>query len=965
MSVTRVFLSQTLSFSQCLSPKQIKPFPNRPSTVSSPNRKNQSLKTLEPASDDLDEIDRNPLKPNAIHRKPPRFLLSIIRITFFFRRQASFHPLVTSSITILGVRMTSRGKRGKRQNKKQNNSTREKVQEHNPAPVADEELSGGNETQTENHSATSQECQPLPPDELYFKNTEFTKSCKIQSKCSVSGTVDLLKKLTPEDESPELEWFKNHPQFCHIFHMPNEPNLRLLGMWSLLLRTIPLHEGEDTAWFAVNGVPLRYSMREHALISGLDCRDYPPNYKKLGSFAFVDRHFGSHKEITMESVREKLLSMSACGDRLRMAVLYFLGTVIRAKARYNAPFDSFILRVVNDVEICKTFPWGRLTFDDAIGSINYVMKKLKGEPKKNVNFPGFIVPLEILAFECIPALNARFRERVAGCFSSCPRMCKKRFQSNSMKGYPLQDLYDTLGHTTVIDSVLVPTVDEEPLMARICEGEPDYENEEGVSNLWSTWLTIKEKPIFWQGLYELDVAAREFPQKKDKGKGKVNEEASSSVHGLEDVLKGFEERMMASLSEVIVKVETMDKRLGVVEKSHVILKRRSKRMKAMEKRLDAIERTQDGLKLKARKQKTLEERLDGIEKEMKKQEKEKENDDGFEYQTMDHGWNDGRYDSNLVEPTAEKASEEEAQKEDKSSEKEKEPEAEAEAQAEEAQKEDKGSEEEKEPEHEAEPEEDKEGEGLTHEEKETEQAETENKDKGCEEEKQPEEEQEARVETEQEIETNKEAEIEEKEAEKQPMETPTPPRGRTKAAARKPSGNWKSPRKRLVLTCDEEKQEEWLLSLCKSYGEPAEGTSAVDEGAPAVDKGADKETDELDVNEEAPVVDEGAPVVDEGADKETDELDVDEEAPVVDEGAPVVGAEDYEGLPARIGVKHRPKARGRPRKPTDPKKFTMPEETRTPEQPRTRIRSQWISSPFTEADTDEIEGRKKKPRTEA
>ncbi|KAJ4889846.1 hypothetical protein Rs2_29594 [Raphanus sativus] len=503
----------------------------------------------------------------------------------------------------------------------------------------------------------------------------------------------------------------------------------------------------------------------------------------------------------------------------------------------------------------------------------------------------------------------------------------------------------------VIDSVLVPTVDEEPLMAHICEGEPDYENEEGVSNLWSTWLTVKEKPIFWQGLYELDVAAREFPKKKDKGKGKVNEEASSSVHGLEDVLKGFEERLMASLSEVIVKVETMDKRLGVVEKSHVTLKRRSKRMKAMEKRLDAIERTQDGLKLKARKQKTLEERLDGIEKEMKKQEKEKENDDGFEYQTMDHGWNDGRYDSNLVDPTAEKASEEEAQKEDKSSEKEKEPEAEAEAQAEEAQKEDKSSEKEKEPEHEAEPEKDKEG---------------------CEEEKQPEEEQEARVETEQEIETNKEAEIEEKEAEKQPMETPTPPRGRTKAAARKPSGNWKSPRKRLVLTCDEEKQEEWLLSLCKSYGEPAEGTSAVDEGAPAVDegapavdKGADKETDELDVDEEAPVVDEGAPVVDEGADKETDELDVDEEAPVVDEGPPVVGAEGDEGLPARIGVKHRPKARGRPRKPTDPKKFTMPEETRTPEQPRTRIRSQWISSPFTEADTDEIEGRKKKPKTEA
>ena len=72
-------------------------------------------------------------------------------------------------------------------------------------------------------------------------------------------------------------------------------------------------------------------------------------------------------------------------------------------------------------------------------------------------------------------------------------------------------------------------------MACIMDGEPDYENEEGVSNLWSTWLTVKEKPIFWQEIYELDVAAREFPQKKYKRK--VHEEASSSNTSLEKGLK--------------------------------------------------------------------------------------------------------------------------------------------------------------------------------------------------------------------------------------------------------------------------------------------------------------------------------------------------------------------------------------------------------------------------------------------
>ncbi|XP_048615810.1 uncharacterized protein At3g43530-like [Brassica napus] len=442
-------------------------------------------------------------------------------------------------------------------------SQQKKSTKRNSAPIEEqhvEELSTENDSDdmsahgiesdnqgTDNQFASSQECHSLPPDELCFKNTEFTQTCKIHSKCYVTETVKFLKKTRFK---PELEWFENHPQFCHFFHMPDEPNLKLQGMWMLLLRTVPLHESEDTSWFAVNGVPVRYSMREHALISGLDCHDYSAKYKKIGSFAFVDMHFKSHKEITMLSVREKLLSMSACGDRLKMAVLYFLGTIIRAKGRYNAPFDPFILRIVNDVEI--------------------------------------------LAFECIPALKARFREGVEGCMSKCPRMCKKRFQSNSMKGYPLEDLYDTLGEIKVIESVLVPTVDEEPLMARLMDEEPDYENEEGVSNLWSTWLTVKEKPIFWQELYELDVAAREFPQKKDKRK--VHEEASSSNTSLEDVLKGFEARLMTSLSEVNGNVEKMNKRLGKIERCQVVLKKRCKRMKAMEKKLEKIEDCQYYLK---------------------------------------------------------------------------------------------------------------------------------------------------------------------------------------------------------------------------------------------------------------------------------------------------------------------------------------------------------------------------------
>nr|XP_018475503.1 PREDICTED: RNA polymerase-associated protein CTR9 homolog [Raphanus sativus]XP_018475506.1 PREDICTED: RNA polymerase-associated protein CTR9 homolog [Raphanus sativus] len=137
---------------------------------------------------------------------------------------------------------------------------------------------------------------------------------------------------------------------------------------------------------------------------------------------------------------------------------------------------------------------------------------------------------------------------------------------------------------------------------------------------------------------------------------------------VEDLLKGFEERLMGGLSEVCLTVKKMDKRLGRMEKSHEILKKRVKKMK-VEKRLTSIEEYQHRLLRRTKKQKILEERLDGIEKEMKR--KKNENSDRFEYQTMDFDWNMGRFDKAEKEAQKkDKGSEEEAQKKDKGSEEE-------------------------------------------------------------------------------------------------------------------------------------------------------------------------------------------------------------------------------------------------------------------------------------------------------
>ncbi|XP_048616199.1 DNA ligase 1-like [Brassica napus] len=171
-------------------------------------------------------------------------------------------------------------------------------------------------------------------------------------------------------------------------------------------------------------------------------------------------------------------------------------------------------------------------------------------------------------------------------------MCKSRFTKSSMKGYPLEDIYAALGHTKVINSVLVPTVGEEIMLARIIDEEREYHCEGSTSDTWNHWLNVKQKKIFWKELYDLDVAARVFKKKKDKEKVTFLED-SSSKSGLES-LKALEEKILGAMSEgfsglksvVEAKLGDMDVRMSKFEKNQRQLRRRAKKI---EEKLTSIE----------------------------------------------------------------------------------------------------------------------------------------------------------------------------------------------------------------------------------------------------------------------------------------------------------------------------------------------------------------------------------------
>ncbi|XP_023636109.1 uncharacterized protein At3g43530-like [Capsella rubella] len=222
----------------------------------------------------------------------------------------------------------------------------------------DEESGEGSDKDEDEASDEDDDSHALPPEKMYFGPSEYMKSCKIGTRCSVTQTVEYIETF-----ETEVSWFRKHPQFKHIFHMPKEPNHMTQGMWMLLLRTA-CTEMVREAWFVVNGVPIRYSLREHALLTGLHCHEYPKNWKKLGDLKFVKRIFKRDGKIRIKDVEEKLKGMRKGNiDTKKLIVLYFLCKVLKADSKGDGYIEEFLLSVVDDLNACERFPWGRYSFE--------------------------------------------------------------------------------------------------------------------------------------------------------------------------------------------------------------------------------------------------------------------------------------------------------------------------------------------------------------------------------------------------------------------------------------------------------------------------------------------------------------------------------------------------------------------------------------------------------------------------
>ncbi|KAJ4868204.1 hypothetical protein Rs2_50243 [Raphanus sativus] len=110
-----------------------------------------------------------------------------------------------------------------------------------------------------------------------------------------------------------------------------------------------------------------------------------------------------------------------------------------------------------------------------------------------------------LAFESIPNLKNSHLKDVAEANNAYPRMCKSHFVDYDLRGFPLERIYEHLGETKEIQSILEPEADEQHLVANIVENA-DYVDRRVT---WNAALRDNQV-VCWKDLYDRDVSNREI-----------------------------------------------------------------------------------------------------------------------------------------------------------------------------------------------------------------------------------------------------------------------------------------------------------------------------------------------------------------------------------------------------------------------------------------------------------------------
>ena len=169
------------------------------------------------------------------------------------------------------------------------------------------------------------------------------------------------------------------------------------------------------AWFLFAGKPIRFSIREFALVTGLNCSKFPRRSKKKSKNFMTEKPywggelFGSLKEVPVSSVLRMLEKKTVVDKdiRLKYAYLSLLASVI-LPTTHTPRISKECAEKIKDLDAFLVYPWGRVSFDMLMTSIKE--RKEVSMSQNTIALKGFVLALQLVIVECVHALTEVVQE---------------------------------------------------------------------------------------------------------------------------------------------------------------------------------------------------------------------------------------------------------------------------------------------------------------------------------------------------------------------------------------------------------------------------------------------------------------------------------------------------------------------------------------------------------------------------
>ncbi|XP_033142927.1 uncharacterized protein LOC117132527 isoform X2 [Brassica rapa] len=267
------------------------------------------------------------------------------------------------------------------------------------------------------HSDESLPPLPLPP--RMFALGEEPEGVRVTPYHKPTSIRKILNALGPD----EVRRIKETP-FGKLVKIADKPPYS--GRFGRFLISRQLKVGKkNEVWFIFSGKPVRFSIREFALVTGLNCRNFPPRTKKKSSKNLIEKPywgelFGSMREVPVSYVISMLKKKTVADTetRIKYALLALLSAVILPTS-HNPKILEQHAEKIKDIDQFLAYPWGRVSFEMLISSI-----KERDEvslSQKTIALKGFVLSIQLVLIEATPSLT---RVVQSGSSSGSERDCE-------------------------------------------------------------------------------------------------------------------------------------------------------------------------------------------------------------------------------------------------------------------------------------------------------------------------------------------------------------------------------------------------------------------------------------------------------------------------------------------------------------------------------------------------------------